>query len=237
MFPCLISVKEKTIKSGNKSASPNKDGDIDQEIPPSGQNVTQKVKVFTVAELKIAMGNSVLEAGRAFWVDKKTYAPSKAGIGMAVTVEQGAQPLPWVTRLKIAIEAAQALAFLHTTENQVMYFSFTASKILLDGDFNPMLIGFGIDLGCDHEIPDMTDRRVYDSSRPYGESNLVSWVRAYLTDKRRHKRIMDARLKDEYPSRGSFQVALLAQSCLGYKPKDRPSMEEVLEVLKKVSAI
>ncbi|KAK2996048.1 hypothetical protein RJ640_029596 [Escallonia rubra] len=44
---------------------------------------------------------------------------------------------------------------------------------------------------------------------------------------------MDARLKDEYPSRGAFQVALLAQSCLAYDPKVRPSMEEVLEVLKK----
>ncbi|KAK3013547.1 hypothetical protein RJ639_009920, partial [Escallonia herrerae] len=170
-----------------------------------------------------------------------------------------AQQLSWVTRLRIAIEAAQALAFLHAMENQ---------------DFNPKLIGFGIDLVCNNGIHDitgyyhlsalsthfwvpkytgnmdamtvksdvygfgvvllqlLTGRLVYDRSRPLPESNLASWVRPYLTDKRRHKLIMDARLKDEYPSRGSFQVALLAQSCLAYHPQVRPSMEEVLEVLK-----
>ncbi|KAK3031201.1 hypothetical protein RJ639_035358 [Escallonia herrerae] len=46
----------------------------------------------------------------------------------------------------------------------------------------------------------LTGRGVYDRSRPSRESNMVSWVRPFLTDKRRHKLIMDARLKDEYPS-------------------------------------
>lgn len=43
------------------------------------------------------------------------------------------QPLPWKLRLKIAVGAARGLAFLHTSEKQVIYRDFKASNILLDG--------------------------------------------------------------------------------------------------------
>lgn len=48
-------------------------------------------------------------------------------------VAEGAESLSWDTRLKIAIGAAQGLAFLHTTEKQVIYRDFKSSNILLDG--------------------------------------------------------------------------------------------------------
>lgn len=41
-------------------------------------------------------------------------------------------PLPWLTRLKIAVGAAKGLAFLHETEKPVIYRDFKASNILLD---------------------------------------------------------------------------------------------------------
>lgn len=43
------------------------------------------------------------------------------------------QPISWDIRLKIAIGAAQGLAFLHTSEKKVIYRDFKASNILLDG--------------------------------------------------------------------------------------------------------
>lgn len=40
--------------------------------------------------------------------------------------------LPWLTRIKIAIEAAKGLAFLHEEDKQVIYRDFKSSNILLD---------------------------------------------------------------------------------------------------------
>ena len=46
--------------------------------------------------------------------------------------------LPWMTRLKIALGAANGLAFLHEAEKPVIYRDFKASNILLDN------VGIGI---------------------------------------------------------------------------------------------
>lgn len=45
---------------------------------------------------------------------------------------EGALPLPWSSRIKIALGAAKGLAFLHGGTEPVIYRDFKASNILLD---------------------------------------------------------------------------------------------------------
>ncbi|WOK99803.1 hypothetical protein Cni_G08515 [Canna indica] len=54
------------------------------------------------------------------------------------------EPLSWSLRLKIAIGAARGLAFLHTSEKQVIYRDFKSSNILLDSNYTAKLSDFGL---------------------------------------------------------------------------------------------
>ncbi|KAJ4844536.1 putative serine/threonine-protein kinase pix13 [Turnera subulata] len=54
------------------------------------------------------------------------------------------EPLSWDIRLKILIGAARGLAFLHSSEKQVIYRDFKASNILLDGNYNAKISDFGL---------------------------------------------------------------------------------------------
>ncbi|KAK1362748.1 serine/threonine-protein kinase [Heracleum sosnowskyi] len=52
--------------------------------------------------------------------------------------------LPWLTRLKIAVDAAKGLAFLHCQEPPIIYRDFKASNILLDSDYSAKVADFGL---------------------------------------------------------------------------------------------
>ncbi|KAG8083063.1 hypothetical protein GUJ93_ZPchr0014g46786 [Zizania palustris] len=54
------------------------------------------------------------------------------------------QPISWSLRLRIAIGAARGLAFLHSSEKQIIYRDFKASNILLDTHYNAKLSDFGL---------------------------------------------------------------------------------------------
>nr|AAP31052.1 putative protein kinase [Hordeum vulgare] len=55
------------------------------------------------------------------------------------------QPLSWHTRMKIAVDAARGLEYLHEVANPpVVYRDLKASNILLDGNFSAKLADFGL---------------------------------------------------------------------------------------------
>ncbi|KAI4307623.1 hypothetical protein L6164_030792 [Bauhinia variegata] len=54
------------------------------------------------------------------------------------------QPLSWGIRMKVALDAAKGLAFLHSDEAKVIYRDFKTSNILLDSNYNAKLSDFGL---------------------------------------------------------------------------------------------
>ncbi|XP_060185744.1 receptor-like cytoplasmic kinase 176 [Lycium barbarum] len=54
------------------------------------------------------------------------------------------QPLSWNLRMKVALEAAKGLAYLHSPEAKVIYRDFKSSNILLDANYNAKLSDFGL---------------------------------------------------------------------------------------------
>jgi hypothetical protein len=90
--------QEKTRPVDNPPSKPvEKLGLGRKAVPPSGKIVTPNLKMFTLVELKTATKNFRPESvigeggfGQVFkgWVDEKTLAPSRAGVGIPVAVKK-----------------------------------------------------------------------------------------------------------------------------------------------------
>ncbi|KAM7488683.1 hypothetical protein LguiB_026167 [Lonicera macranthoides] len=83
---------------------------------------------------------------------------------------KSAKSLPWDTRLKIAVGTARGFSFLHATENQVIVCDIKSKNILLDGDFNAKLSGFG----CAKRYPEMGSPTFQQELS--GETSVRGWV-------------------------------------------------------------
>ncbi|EYU35959.1 hypothetical protein ABFS82_14G223300 [Erythranthe guttata] len=80
-------------------------------------------------------------------------------------------------------------------------------------------------------------RAMGDETIGGAEGTLVDWAKQYLGDGRQVSRIMDTKLRGEYPKRGAQASSSLALRCLFNDPKNRPSMVEVLADLEQQLAL
>ncbi|KAF2286463.1 hypothetical protein GH714_017112 [Hevea brasiliensis] len=58
--------------------------------------------------------------------------------------KRSVQPLPWDTRLKVAIGTARGLDYLHSLEKPIIYRDFKSSNILLDEFYDAKIADFGL---------------------------------------------------------------------------------------------
>ncbi|KAK6944733.1 Serine-threonine/tyrosine-protein kinase, catalytic domain [Dillenia turbinata] len=77
----------------------------------------------------------------------------------------------------------------------------------------------------------ITGRRSVDKTRPGREQNLVEYARPMLNDPRKLAKIMDPRLEGQYSETGAQKAAALAYQCLSHRPKQRPNMTTVVNIL------
>uniref|UniRef100_A0A7N0TW67 Protein kinase domain-containing protein n=1 Tax=Kalanchoe fedtschenkoi TaxID=63787 RepID=A0A7N0TW67_KALFE len=76
-------------------------------------------------------------------------------------VDKERSPLDWAARMKIALGAARALAYLHEDSNpRVIHRDFKSSNILLEDDFNPKVSDFGLAKAAIDEVVGHTSTRV-----------------------------------------------------------------------------
>ncbi|XP_010663975.1 probable serine/threonine-protein kinase PIX13 isoform X1 [Vitis vinifera] len=122
----------------------------------------------------------------------------------------------------------------HVTTRIVGTYGYAAPEYIATGHLyvKSDVYGFGVVL-----LEMLTGNQALDLNRPPGQQNLVEWAKPSLTNKRKLKKIMDPRLRDQYPLKAAAQAAELILKCLESDPKNRPSMEEVLETLKRINEI
>lgn len=89
------------------------------------------------------------------------------------------------------------------------------------------IYSFGVVL---YEI--ITGRRALDRNRPAAEQKLLSWVKQYPADTSRFSMIIDPRLRNRFSPGAVRKVAKLADACTSKNPRDRPTMSQIVAILK-----
>lgn len=92
--------------------------------------------------------------------------------------------------------------------------------------------GFGVVL-----LEMLTGLRALDMKRPSSQQNLINWGKPFLSQKRKLKTIMDARIEGQYSTKAAVQAAQLTLKCLETDMKRRPSMNEVVLVLEQIDSM
>ncbi|KAL8468258.1 hypothetical protein ACS0TY_031482 [Phlomoides rotata] len=166
--------------------------------------------------------------------------------------------LDWSTRMRIIMGTAYCLQFMHDLNPPVVHFNLTSKEILLTDDYAAKIadVAFWQELvtksknpgenESEHsELPPLADveTNVYSfgmllleitsGKLPYSEEhgNLLNWASQYMNDKTSVKTLVDPTLKS-FKDNELASVCEAIQSCTQQDARRRPSMKEVIEILR-----
>nr|GMD86859.1 wall-associated receptor kinase-like 1 [Ipomoea batatas] len=173
-------------------------------------------------------------------------------------------PLSWDIRLRIASEVASALAYLHSASSIPIYHrDIKSSNILLDEKFQAKVSDFGTSRSISIDQTHLTtivkgtfgylDPEYFQSSQFTDKSDVYSFgavLAELLTGQKPISfevdddedrslsfwEILDVEVSDQGKKEDVMAVAWLAQRCLNYNGKKRPTMKEVVAELDAIRA-
>ncbi|KAK8960262.1 Receptor-like serine/threonine-protein kinase ALE2 [Platanthera guangdongensis] len=160
------------------------------------------------------------------------------------------RPLDWDTRMKIALDSARGLSYLHEdSQPSVIHRDFKASNILLENNFHAKVCSTRICMTGHLLVKSdvysygvvllelLTGRRPVDMSQPSGHENLVTWARPILRDKNRLEELADPKLEGKYMMKDFSRVLHNSCSLCCAEASQRPTMGEVVLSLKMVQGL
>lgn len=80
----------------------------------------------------------------------------------------------------------------------------------------------------------ITGRCPIDRNRPKGEQKLLEWVKPYISDIKRFRKIIDPRLDARSSLKSAMRLSTVANRCLVRQSKSRPRMSAVVEMLQRI---
>uniref|UniRef100_A0A0D3BTZ8 Protein kinase domain-containing protein n=1 Tax=Brassica oleracea var. oleracea TaxID=109376 RepID=A0A0D3BTZ8_BRAOL len=177
------------------------------------------------------------------------YAPN-GDLKQHLSGERGGSPLKWSSRLKIVIETAQGLEYLHTgCKPPMVHRDVKTTNILLDEHFHAKLADFGLSrsfpilevkLMCQQQLlvlldilipilETITSQPVIQQTRE--RSHIAAWV-GYMLTKGDIENVVDPRLNREYEPTSVWKALEIAISCVNSSSEKRPNMSQVINELK-----
>uniref|UniRef100_A0A9I9DVD9 non-specific serine/threonine protein kinase n=1 Tax=Cucumis melo TaxID=3656 RepID=A0A9I9DVD9_CUCME len=157
--------------------------------------------------------------------------------------------LSWEDRLRIAIDAAQGLEYLHHgCKPPIVHRDVKTTNILLTEKFNAKLSDFGLSKTYPTDdksymstiivgTPGYLDPEPVISNIEDPETNYIAkWMRTMVAQ-RNIKNIVDPRLKEAYESNSIWKAVKLALACVSEDSSERPTMNQVVIELKECLAM
>ncbi|KAG0503444.1 hypothetical protein HPP92_003516 [Vanilla planifolia] len=159
--------------------------------------------------------------------------------------------LTWHLRMKIALDIARGLEYLHEhCSPSVIHRDLKSSNVILDSDFNAKISDFGLAVCVDNQtklskLTEKSDvyafgvvllelllgRKPVEKMAPSQCQSLVTWAMPQLTNRSKLPCLVDPVIRDTMEPKHLYQVAAIAVLCVQPEPSYRPLITDVLHSL------